>query len=86
MSRVFVDTSYYVAAVNPRDALHPAALSLARTFAGQMVTTEFILLEVGNWLGRSGDREVFGICRGSSRHSDRKPHMKLSSTSGGAGA
>ena len=59
MIRVFVDTSYYVAAVNARDAMHRAALEFARSYTGAMLTTEFVLIEVGNWLARSGDRVVF---------------------------
>ena len=59
MIRVFVDTSYYVAAVNPRDAMHRGALEFARSYTGPMLTTEFVLIELGNWLSRSGDRVVF---------------------------
>ena len=56
---VFADTSFYIAASNPSDALHAAALALARRLAGRIITTDFVLVELGNWLSRSGDRPVF---------------------------
>ena len=59
MTQAFADTSFYVALVNPRDALHAAATELAETFRGAIVTTEYVLLEAANWLARSGDRQVF---------------------------
>ena len=59
MTRTFADTSFYVAAVNPRDALHDLANEQAGRLRGTIVTTEYVLVEVGNWLARSGDREVF---------------------------
>ncbi|MBM4018199.1 MAG: type II toxin-antitoxin system VapC family toxin [Planctomycetes bacterium] len=59
MSQVFADTSFYVAFVNPRDAMHSAAVNFVRRFRGNSVTTECVLVEVGNWLARSGDRDVF---------------------------
>jgi len=59
MKPTFADTSFYVAAVNPRDALHVAAAEYAEGFRGGTITTEYVLIEVGNWLARSGDREVF---------------------------
>jgi hypothetical protein len=59
MNAVFADTSFYVAFVNPRDAMHAAAMDFVRRFCGKSVTTEYVLVEVGNWLARSGDRKVF---------------------------
>ena len=59
MTRVFADTSFYVAAVNPRDSLHSLATDKSRTLHGDIITTEHVLIEVGNWLARSGDRKVF---------------------------
>ena len=56
---VFADTSFYVAIMNPRDALHALAAKTAGAFRGGILTTEYVLLEVGNWLARSGDRPVF---------------------------
>jgi uncharacterized protein len=59
MTRVFADTSFYVALVNPRDALHSRANEEADRLRGVVLTTEYVLIEVGNWLARSDDRQVF---------------------------
>ena len=59
MKTVFADTSFYIALVNPRDTGHEAAMDFVQHFSGKLVTTEYVLIEVGNWLARSGDRPVF---------------------------
>jgi predicted nucleic acid-binding protein len=59
MRSVFADTAFYVALVNPRDHLHAAAVREARGFQGRVVTTEYVLVELGNRLSRSGDKGVF---------------------------
>ena len=56
MTTGFADTSFYIALVNPRDEFHEQALRLAQEFRGRIVTTEYILVELGNWLSKSGDR------------------------------
>ena len=59
MNTVFADTSFYIAFANPRDAMHAAATEFVQVFRGKTLTTEHVLVEVGNWLARSGDRAVF---------------------------
>jgi predicted nucleic acid-binding protein len=59
MSRVFADTSYYVALMGERDQHHAAAVALAEAFFGEIITTDFVLTEVGNWLSRTADRPIF---------------------------
>lgn len=59
MSRVFVDTSYYVALVSPRDSLNPSAKKLGGEFRGTQVTSEYVLVEVANFLSRAAERKVF---------------------------
>lgn len=59
MRAVFADTGFYIALVNPRDGLHQAAMDFARQFRGRIYTTEYVLIEVGNWLARSPDRPLF---------------------------
>jgi len=59
MSFVFADTSFYIATVNPSDAFHQVAVEFARDYEGRILTTEYVLVELGNWLARAGDREVF---------------------------
>ena len=59
MRVVFADTVYYVAVVNPRDALHHSARSFAASYTGRMVTTEFVLIEVANFFSRPNARLAF---------------------------
>jgi predicted nucleic acid-binding protein len=56
---VFADTSFYVAAMSPRDALHAAARLWLESYQEQIITTEFVLIEVGNFYIRIGRREMF---------------------------
>ena len=54
MNRVFIDTSFVVALVNEKDQHHARASELSETFDGQpLITTDAVLLEVGNALARS---------------------------------
>jgi predicted nucleic acid-binding protein len=59
MRLAFADSAFYLAAANPHDELHDAATTLARDFRSRRVTTDFVLVEVGNFLARSDDRPVF---------------------------
>ena len=59
MRDVFADTSFYVALLNVRDAFHDKAIDFARGFSGGVVTTEFVLVELGNYLARSAQRMKF---------------------------
>jgi predicted nucleic acid-binding protein len=45
MKTAFVDTSFYVALVNSRDALHGRAVQLAGSYQGELVTTDYVLIE-----------------------------------------
>ena len=58
MNRVFADTSFYIASANPRDALYEAALNASDMCDGQFVTTEYVLVELGNYLC-SSNRPLF---------------------------
>ena len=54
MNRVFIDTSFVVALVNEKDQHHQRASELADLFDGYpLITTDAILLEVGNALARN---------------------------------
>jgi predicted nucleic acid-binding protein len=48
MRRVFADTFYFLALLNPRNMAHPRALAFSRTFGGQVITTAWVLTEVGD--------------------------------------
>ncbi|HYO26045.1 MAG TPA: hypothetical protein VEQ85_13965, partial [Lacipirellulaceae bacterium] len=45
--------------MSPRDALHQAARQAIENYQGRVVTTEFVLIEVGNFFNRVGRREMF---------------------------
>ena len=62
MSDVFVDTSFVVALVNKNDQYHGLAADLTERFTGQgLVTTDAILLGIGNALSRNFKRESVEI-------------------------
>jgi hypothetical protein len=54
-ARLFLDTSYVQALLNPRDSHHPRAKSLAARVkqSPEVVITEAVLAEVGNALSRT---------------------------------
>lgn len=59
MNVAFADTSYYIALLGERDQHHAEAVAVARAFHGRIITTDFVLVEVGNWLSRTADRPLF---------------------------
>jgi len=59
MRSVFADTSYYAALFSSRDVAHDAADRWSREFFGCMVTTEFVLVELGNGVRGVPARETF---------------------------
>jgi len=59
MSAVFADTVYFLALLNPADQWHAHARAFSANPPGPLVTTEFILTEVGDGLSRPGDRLRF---------------------------
>jgi len=59
MNRVFADTWFYLAILNPNDPNHQRAVALSRTERRQRVTTDWVLVEVGDALSQHGNRDVF---------------------------
>lgn len=54
MAEAFLDTSFVIALVNKSDQHHSQALNLASTFDKKpLVTTDAVLLEIGNALARN---------------------------------
>jgi predicted nucleic acid-binding protein len=56
MSRIFLDTSYAVALVSPKDRHHSRAVELAAYLerrGSRMVTTRAVILEIGNSLAET---------------------------------
>ena len=52
MSAVFADTSFYVALLNPNDRFHQASRVQTQAITGPFITTEWVLLELANYLSR----------------------------------
>lgn len=60
MVPLFADTSYYLALLNRSDAYHDRAVAMARQHSNRhIITTGFVVLELGNWLVKGHDRAVF---------------------------
>lgn len=59
MSRAFADTYFYLALADPRDAGYARAQEASRTFRGTVVTTQWVLMEVGDALRTPRDRPRF---------------------------
>lgn len=61
-NKIFVDTLFVVALINKRDQYHQQAFELADRFDGYpLLTTDAVLLEVGNALARNYKDEAVEI-------------------------
>lgn len=71
---LFVDTGYVIALINQNDRYHQQALQLAEKYEGaSVVTTDAILLEIGNALSRIARNEATAILR----HFQTAPEVTL---------
>jgi uncharacterized protein len=62
LTEVFVDTSFVIALVNRNDQFHAQAVAVADQYDGRaLITTEAVLLEIGNALARSFKAEAIQI-------------------------
>jgi predicted nucleic acid-binding protein len=59
MSDVFGDTSYFLAILNSDDAAHQRAQRWTLERSGRLVTTQWVLAEVGNFLSAAHLRRLF---------------------------
>ncbi len=59
MKLVFADTAFYQAFFNRKDMLHELATSLFHDLDAAVVTTEYVLLELGAMMSRGPLRGVF---------------------------
>lgn len=57
--KVFGDTSFYLALLSPSDTDHAKAVDLSRRDDFEVVTSGFVLIELGNTLSRPEDRPHF---------------------------
>lgn len=58
MSELFADTSFFVALVNDRDKHHADAIALSANSL-LVATTDYVVIEVGNYFCRPRDRPLF---------------------------
>lgn len=58
MTRVFADSFYFFAILNPRDTHHAKALELSRRLAAPLLTTAWVLTELADGLARSTERRL----------------------------
>ncbi len=54
---VFADAFFYVAFINRRDEYHARVMEYARSFDGNVVTTQWVLAEVADALSTSANRQ-----------------------------
>jgi predicted nucleic acid-binding protein len=59
MTGVFADTSYFLAFLGPSDQYHERAMAWTRALRVPVITTEFVVIEVGNMLTKGADRSLF---------------------------
>jgi uncharacterized protein len=59
MSRLFVDSFYFFAILNPSDAAHAKAVEFSKHHAASLVTTTVVLIEVADGLARTVNRRAF---------------------------
>lgn len=59
MIEVFADSFYFFALISERDSAHDRALSWGLNWAGGILTTKWVLLEIGDGLATSQQRIIF---------------------------
>ncbi|HET6882914.1 MAG TPA: PIN domain-containing protein [Pirellulales bacterium] len=60
MTALFADTSFFIAFLNADDQAYTDAYTYMTRGDIQMLTSEWVLLELGNYLSRRAGRERFG--------------------------
>jgi predicted nucleic acid-binding protein len=62
--RIFVDTSFVIALINEKDQYHQQAEALSHRFeTSQLITTDAVLLEIGNALARDFRKEAIAVIK-----------------------
>jgi uncharacterized protein len=59
MSSTFADSFFFLAMMNVRDACHNEAVSLSAALSGPIITTQWVLAEVGDAFSKPQDRDRF---------------------------
>jgi len=59
MNRIFADSYFFFALLNPHDAAHAKAIDIGRQYRGPLVTTAWVLTEVADGLANTPHRKIF---------------------------
>lgn len=59
MKTVFADSFYFFALVNDRDSAHQRALDFLKSYKGRLLTTAWVLTELGDGLASPANRHSF---------------------------
>lgn len=59
MKPVFADTFFFLAAINPKDRAHGAALDWSDHYQGPLVTTAWVVTELADALSERRNRDTF---------------------------
>jgi uncharacterized protein len=59
MSAVFADTFYFLALANRNDEAHRKCVQFSETFDSPVITTTWVLMELGDAFRKGRDRETF---------------------------
>jgi predicted nucleic acid-binding protein len=60
---VFADTYYFFAMLSDKDEGHAMTVTWSQSYQGRLITSEWILLELGDGLASSRQRHLFGPLR-----------------------
>jgi predicted nucleic acid-binding protein len=60
MKALLADTSFFVAYLNPRDEHHAVAFQWMTASLERIVTSEWVLAELGNYLADGANRRLLG--------------------------
>jgi uncharacterized protein len=64
-NRIFIDTLFIIALINPRDQYHAKAMELAAKYESHpFLVSDAVLLEIGNGLARNYKQEAIGVIEG----------------------
>ena len=67
MAAVFADTFYFLALLDSSDPSHARAVARSRQKAVSFVTTDYVLVELGDAFHRPGQREEYAVFQDSLR-------------------
>ncbi|MFO0965496.1 MAG: PIN domain-containing protein [Gemmataceae bacterium] len=59
MKQVFADAFYFFALANEKDTAHARAIAFLHAYRGRLLTTEWVLTEVGDGFASPANRPVF---------------------------